>query len=527
MTSFKGAEESAPSQEVSATPGATGEISGSVRYADKEYGPSGFTGTLLWKDVRYATVDIVDNNNPTSVLYSTTTDSRGKYWITTVPSSTVVYVRVNSVATPPSAGSVRVKNLGNNIYGVPSDPFPLSGSANVNLSIPTTNDADGAFNILDVFVTGYDFVKAFDGAYPSVDLSAFWSPTNYAGTYYCTGCSAGDGIYVYSYPSGDTDQFDDDVLWHEFGHFLASTYSLDESMGGYHTLADNDHDLRFSWSEGWGNYIPGAIKSWLKETDPDRLSIPSGQSTTLYTDTSGNSGWSFDFGTAPLVSAYSYASGEVAVANILLRLRASFTTQDVWDVTTSFLTSPPTTPVNLELFWDRWLASKPTSSGGVTVGSLFEDRLVLYRDDPFEQDDSLATAATITVGIMQTNRTLYPESDGDYAHFLPEAGKSYTVRTSSLRNGADTYLEVYNDADVLIYWNDNDSPAYSCNIYTEICHENGNDVLSSTVNIPTVPTAPSKPYTIRVYSPMYLYSSTSKPLSAGRYGTYNLSVTSP
>jgi len=31
------------------------------------------------------------------------------------------------------------------------------------------------------------------------------------------------GIYVLSDPLGDTDEFDDDVLWHEFGHFVDPT----------------------------------------------------------------------------------------------------------------------------------------------------------------------------------------------------------------------------------------------------------------------------------------------------------------
>lgn len=521
MTSITGTTESSESSEVSAIPGSTGGIQGSIRFEDREYGPSGFTGIKLWKTVRYAAVDLI-NNSTKAIIFTTLTDSMGNYSFATSPSTTQVYVGVNATATPASPGTIRVKNLASEIYSVPSDPFPLSGSASVNISIPVSNTADGAFNILDVLTTGYEFVKFHDGLYPVANLTAFWAPGSTAGTYYCTGCSLpGDGIYVLSNTGGDTDEFDDDVLWHEFGHFLASTFSVDQSPGGYHNLTDNDHDLRFSWSEGWGNFIPGAIKSWLAANDPSRLSAPTGQSNTLYTDTFGaSSGWSFDFGTAPANTDYYYASGEVAVAKVLLSLRTLFSMQDIWDIVTSFLS--PSTPVNLELFWDRWMLSKPTITGGITVQSVFEERQILYRDDAYEQDDSIASVATITVGILQSNRTLYSGNDSDFVKFTPLVGTNYTIQTSSLKNGADTYLELYNDLGIFIAGksNDNDNPPYTCNINTEICHENGNDVLSSTVSfVPAAP--PSGPYTIRVYS------SSSRPASAGRYGTYNLLVKTP
>jgi len=523
MTSIMGSTESTESAQVSAIPGSTGIIQGTIRYEDKEYGPTGFTGNRSWKTVRYAAVDVVDTGSG-AVLSTAQTDSLGNYSLAILPGTTQVYVRVNSSATPPASGTIRVNNLVSNMYGVPSDPFPLTGSAFVNISIPVSNIAGGAFNILDVMTTGYEFFRNNDGAYPGLSLSAFWAPGNGLGTYYCTSydqfyCSRGSGIYVLNEPLGDTDDFDDDVLWHEFGHYLATNYSADQSPGGAHYLTDNDHDLRFSWSEGWGNFLPGAVKSWLAATDPSRLSTPADQSNSLYVDTSGASGWSFDFGLAPLIPAYYYASGEVAVANVLLVVRAGFSMKDIWDIFRSFKDTPATTPANLELFWDRWIASKPTTSGSINVQTVFEDRQILYQIDSYEPD--IATATTITVGNSQSNHTLYSDDDSDFAKFTPLPYVSYTIRTSSLRNGADTVLELYDDKNNLILFNDNDNAPYSCNIAAEVCHENGNDVLSSTISLPASVFTPSGPYTIKVYS------SLTKPASAGRYGTYNLIVTSP
>lgn len=534
MTSIMGLTESSESSEVSAVPGSTGGIQGTIRYEDREYGARGgglygFTGNKSWKTVRYASVDLVDNVTK-AVLLTTFTDSMGHYSFATSPSTTQVYVGVNASATPPSAGTILVRNhyyVSPPVYSVPSDPFPLSGTASVNISIPISNTADGAFNVLDVLTNGYEFVKVHDGQYPVSGLTAYWYPGSTDGTYYCTGfgCSPGDGIYVYSETNGDTDEFDDDVLWHEFGHFMAATYSVDQSLGGRHFLTDNDHDLRFSWSEGWGNFVPGAIKSWLAANDPARLSTPSGQSNSLYVDTSGSSGWSFDFGLAPSDPAYFYASGEVAVAKVLLQLRSGFSMQFIWDIFKSFKTPLLTTPANLEFFWDRWIASYPTSSA--TVQSVFEERQIIYRLDNYEPDDALASAKTITVGVSHLNHTLYSDVDSDYAKFTPSPNTAYSIRTSSLRNGADTFLELYSTGSPTLS-NDNSNNAtyvattpFNCNPTTFVCHENGNDILGSLISF-TTPSIVTGPYTIRVKS------SSLKPESAGRYGTYNLIViTSP
>jgi hypothetical protein len=220
VTSISSGVESAVSPEVSAIPGSTGTISGKVMYEDKELAGDpvqrigGFTGKTMMKAVRYATVDVV-NAADSSVLYTAKTDTLGVYSISTSTGSTAVYVRVNSIATPPTSASITVANLANAKYGVPSENITLAGSADVNITINTANIAGGAFNILDVMTSGYDFIHHLNGAYPSVPLSAFWEPGNKLyGTYFCTdGCPPNGlhGIYVFSETGGDTDEYDDDV----------------------------------------------------------------------------------------------------------------------------------------------------------------------------------------------------------------------------------------------------------------------------------------------------------------------------
>lgn len=536
MTSVKSGSESPDSSEVSAVPGTTGNITGKITYEDKELNASGFTDNRIVKAVRYAAVDVVNVANPAIPLYTTWTNSLGMYSIPTSTGSTSVYIRVNSEALPTGGSQpITVTNLSNAKHSVPSTSFTLAGSANVNIIIPTTNAAAGAFNILDVMTTGYEFIKYLSGSYPAVTLKVFWYPGNPYGTFYCTGCTPGDGIYVLSQTGGDTDEYDDDVLWHEFGHFVASTYSLDQSPGGPHMLGDNEQDLRFSWSEGWGNFFPGAVKTWLFTSDQSSLiSSAPGVSLTTYVDTSATGGFSFDFGNpSPIVSS-AYASNEVAVAKLLTDLNTALDMPKIWSVVTNFQSSPPldTQPVNLELFYDRW-----KSKFGDPTASIYTDRLIYYSDDTFEMDNDIASAQTITVNDTSQNRKLYssaawPGDDADYVMFSASSGSTYTITTSALLNGADTYLTLYNDvgseisasastrdnANGIIWVQYSNYDFYDSNWNWIAAPLNNATNLRSRI-VWTAPTTGT--YYVQV-SP-----SLKRPKSAGRYGSYSLTITSP
>lgn len=545
MTSILSGVESAESTEVSAVPGSTGTISGKILYEDKEIGPTGFTGKTIMKAVRYATVDIVDANaSPTSLpLYRTQTDALGVYSTPTATGSTTVYVRVNSQAMPgTSTSAITVTNLASAKYGVPSQNFTLSGSANVNLVISTTNTAGGAFHILDVMTTGYDFVNDLSGAYPAVPLNAFWAPGNPNGTFFCVGCAAGDGIYVLSQTGGDTDEYDDDVLWHEFGHVLAHNYSIDVSPGGAHYLGDSGYDLRLAWSEGWADFFPGAVKTWLKATNPGLLSIRPGMTLTTYVDTSGSNGFSFDFGNPAANTNFYYSSNEAAVAKVLTDLQTLFTMNDIWDVFAGIKSnlSPATDPVNLETFWDMWIALKTPDLATLSqLNAIYSGRAIQYSADNREPNDTVATAKTITEGLSQ-DHTIYPFSlpgvDKDYSKFSVTAGSEYTITTSNVLNGADTYLRILApDGITPIAENDNIgnvtyTAPFNCDaLNNDVCHENGNDLLASRSILTSQMTRSfgSGTYYVEITSTPTSSPTSSRPLSAGKYGSYSLTITSP
>ncbi len=543
VTAVNAAGESAPSSEVSATPDVASSpitISGKVQYQDKEYGVNGFTGNQPLKSVRYAGIELVDASDST-VTATAQTDSNGLYSISTPTTSASVYVRVKAEATlSGSTPQVTVKSLAGSLYAVGSNDFIPLGAANVNISVPTAL-IGGAFNILDVFTNGFQFVYSLANSYPP-PLSGFWQPGNTNGTYYCSVCPQGEGIFVLSdSSSGDTDEYDDDVLYHEFGHFMAAHFSQDDSPGGAHALTNNDLDMRLAWSEGWGDSMPGNIKMWLSVNAPQLLSSAASVPLTEYVDTVGNgAGVAIDMDNpdGTYGSYYYYACGEVAIAKILLDINKDFGMQGIWAVFTNFRSNHPS-PANLELFWDQWHSlGEPTTSllsSNITIDSVFLGRLVQYAPDNYEPDDTSQFAHTYTFGQPQVH-TLYGAGDIDYIAFNAQQNKQYAIATTNLLNGADTLITLLNSdgtTTTSINGNPNDNangavysgatvpsdiyPGTLCDAFG-ICHDNGFDLLGSKL----IFTAPSTgTYYVRVQS------SSARPVSAGRYGTYTLIITNP
>ena len=520
--------ESSESSEVAATPAMSNNltVSGSVKYEDKEYGTSGFTGKTFYKAVRFAGVEAVDTSTGLAIA-SATTDAAGMYSLT-LPATASIYIRaISSASSPISAATplVAVKDLSNALYSAAGVNFTVTGASIANISIPATSPAAGAFNILDVLFSGAQFVQSLSGGYPPA-LTAFWQTGNSNGTYYCSStpdpyCPHGEGIYILNYLS-DTDEYDDDVLWHEYGHFIAARYSKDDSPGGVHYLSSNDLDLRLTFSEGWGDFMPLAVKAWLGASAPALLSTTPAMSTTLYVDTAGGSASYFDFGSP--AGSYVYASNEAAVARIMIGLRSNFSMQDIWDVMTSNYLKTATMPVNLEIFWDAW-----SSLGKADITPIFAERLIAYSADAYEAagDNTPNPSRKAVLGSTETH-TLYGSADTDYVAFDVLAGQKYTITTTALKNGADTVIRIIEPVLLAaVSSNDNTSGAnyavspFVPSIYdpnTGEYHENRADILGSTAGFTATA---SGTYYVEVKS------SPGRPLSAGKYGGYSLTLTSP
>jgi hypothetical protein len=123
------------------------------------------------------------------------------------------------------------------------------------------------FALLDVAYQGIAKVHSVAPGTRLDPLQMFWSPNNRPvsgnraageiGTSFFTRDGQGlRTLYILGAENTDTDEYDQPVVAHEFGHYLQSTISRDDSPGGPHSAGER-LDMRLAFSEGFGNAWTG------------------------------------------------------------------------------------------------------------------------------------------------------------------------------------------------------------------------------------------------------------------------------
>lgn len=436
-------------------------VTGTARYQDKEYDAKGFTGNSSYKPIRNAVVDLLDETG--RVMVSAHSNNAGEYDLGAVWPNRF-YVRVLAQSqTQVGTHIARVADNANATYALAK--VATWDSTELSLTANTIDEPDGAFNVLDVMQRGFEMVSAQGASLPE-RLTAFWQPNSDNSTVYCTGgaseeCPNGEGIYVANGVDSrgifDSDEFDDDVLWHEFGHFVAAGLSRDDSFGGYHEIGELTTDLRLAWSEGWGDYFAVAVRAWLHANIATASSSAPSMPDGSYVDTRNSSSLFFDLGATPDTSkdGYYYANSEYAVARILWHMDRQGYIQGLFGAVTSPLLWGSPNPISLETLWDIWLdaatAASATSERNALIAN-FQERRVFYTPDTYEPNDTLATARLLTPGDSASGNLYHastggsPGSDIDLFSFDVTVGARFVVETSELTNLGNTRLRVLNAA---------------------------------------------------------------------------------
>ncbi len=228
-----------------------------------------------------------------SVLASTTADASGQYTLT-VPANTDLQVRMKAElrrsGSPGWLVSVRDNTAGDALYVIDTAAFNSGASAlrrDVHAgsgwggSAYTGARAAAPISILDTAWQAMQLVLGAESGLVFPELKMYWSPRNVpcsegAGgfcantaaarargeigtSFYASIASQGASIYVLGAADSDSDEFDQHVLAHEWGHFYQDNFSRDDSLGGTHSLNER-LDLRVAFSEGWGNAFAGMVK---------------------------------------------------------------------------------------------------------------------------------------------------------------------------------------------------------------------------------------------------------------------------
>jgi|GEM_PF-297012 len=273
-------------------------ISGIVTF--DRVGRNSINGALDYNDIsaepaRGVTVEAVNSSG--TELASTATDSNGQYHLEVTEHTYVrIRARAEMISNDVASWNLSVKDNTNNdaLYALQGDLFSSGGEDNVRslnagsgwTGAAYTNTRSAApFAILD---TVYKVMDKFLAVHPDINfpkLDIFWSRNNNSASsninqgdigtsYYSSG-----SFYILGDEDGDTDEYDEHIIAHEWGHYFEDRMSRSDSIGGSHSLNDR-LDMRVAFGEGWGNAI-----SAIALDDP------------VYTDSSGPGqafGFTFD-----------------------------------------------------------------------------------------------------------------------------------------------------------------------------------------------------------------------------------------
>jgi len=279
---------------------------------------------------RQVVVEVVDAATSQRIGVTTTTDGTGAYSLP-VPQNRSVVIRARAEMVKSDAAptwNFRVLNNTNAdaLYVIQGAAFN-SGTADSTRNLraltgwngTTYVDADraaAAFAILDTVYQAKQLVLSAAPATTFAPLDLFWSPNNRTlanpfcpdigniGTSFYTPSGSTDectgpgpnalpgGIYIlgaYANGAGDTDEFDQHVIAHEFGHYFEDRFSRSDSVGGPHGAGDR-LDPRVAFGEGWGNAY-----SAMTLNDPNYRDSQQGVTSdfgfSLETDSTNAEGW--------------------------------------------------------------------------------------------------------------------------------------------------------------------------------------------------------------------------------------------
>lgn len=219
-----------------------------------------FAATTV-EPARQITVEAVCN----SVLASTTSDENGNYSLSVPAGTTGLVVRAKAQMLQSGTPGWDVKVVDERqavdlVFALDSSLLDVNTTLIRNLHAPSGSDGTSytspriaaPFAILD---TVYKSMQLILDTNPTVNFPALtieWSESNSAGSFYTN-----QTISVYGYLL-DTDEYDEHVIAHEWGHYFQDMFSRDDSIGGPHSGGDI-LDIRVAFSEGFGNAFSAMV----------------------------------------------------------------------------------------------------------------------------------------------------------------------------------------------------------------------------------------------------------------------------
>ncbi|RDH83969.1 MAG: hypothetical protein DIZ80_07490 [endosymbiont of Galathealinum brachiosum] len=246
--------------------GANVAVSGNVTF-DRvpllSTGQLDFDNILKQEPVRGAVVEAICNGT----LVTTNTDESGHYSLLIPGNTSGVFIRVKAQMLKTGSPSWNV-SVSDEAQPVVKLIFAMDGSVfdagalDLTRNLHADSGWDGSnyssvrvaapFAILDTIYDAMQLVLVENttAQFPALDVK--WSSNSTTGTFYTSNTISVLGRVT------DTDEFDEHVIAHEWGHYYQDAFSRDDSIGGSHSTGDI-LDIRVAFSEGFGNAFSAMV----------------------------------------------------------------------------------------------------------------------------------------------------------------------------------------------------------------------------------------------------------------------------
>ena len=283
------------------------------------------------RPTRGVTVQLVDGNND-NILDTTRTDANGDYSFSNVAAGTDVRIRVRAELKQAGAPGWDVEvrdnvDLSANppplaqrpLYVVQWASFNTGGVDILDANFTAETGWDGSsytgtraaapLAILDQVYTGMQSILAERPSESFPPLDMFWSVNNtltspldidageLTASFYSTGI---DSLFLLGDANVDTEEFDDHVTMHEWGHYFEDNFSRSDSIGGPHTIGQS-LDARLAFGEGFATALAAILLEEQQYCDTSAPITSAGFGLSTERENRGLQGWMNEMSVATLI----------------------------------------------------------------------------------------------------------------------------------------------------------------------------------------------------------------------------------
>jgi len=392
-------------------------VTGKFEYDDSPVTDAGY-GAIVRRPIRNARVEIRDLEVIGSELLGTvSTDNSGNFQFF-VPNNDDgvlqngrdIFVDLYAIS---NGGNVQSNSIGGQ-YFIESQTINDWAGGDLYLGSLKPADASGnaVYNILENLTLAYECVSGISTPPPSVTV--MWSEGNTDGTHYH---SSSNQIHLLG-TSNDPDQFDDDILLHEYGHFLAAKYSYDKSAGGDHSWYGH-YTAELAWSEGWAHFFSSACRNSNLQRD-----YTVGSVSRLNLETPGTSG-SDNEGAVAAILWDIFDSNSDGADNLSLGISRTWSIFDDGSTNRFFNSSKLCV---IKDFWDGWFFLNYAS--GQQIWAIFNQYGVNY-DITVPTNPTSVSSTTHTISNWSTSRIVDMAWSGASDDLSGVSGYSWDFTSSS------------------------------------------------------------------------------------------------